>query len=92
MMMSEKSTKKPPKSVKHTEISALNLTGYSEMQSKMDNSMIAKKTKNALRKNVMKKMGKGPQEPPPVEIIEDYGPTQQEGGGSKTSKAETSSD
>lgn len=57
MIMSEKSVKKPitEKSHRNTEvISPLNLTGYSQLPSAMDDSMIRKKSKNALRKNVLK--------------------------------------
>jgi DNA-binding CsgD family transcriptional regulator len=49
--------------------------------------MIAKKTKNALRKNVLKKMGMTSTKQLSSEIIEEGVPTQQEGGASKTSKA-----
>ena len=88
MIMSEKSFVKPKteKSARHSEaISPINLTGFSALPSEMDNSMIAKKTKNALRKNVIKTIRCLP-EPEPVEVIEEGVPTQQEGGASKTSR------
>jgi len=42
------------------------------MPSELDNSLIAKKTKGALRRNVLKTMGRGPPEPEPV-IESDHG-------------------
>jgi hypothetical protein len=78
MVMSEKSTKKPAtvKSGRATEvISPLNLTGYSEIPSQLDDDIIKKKTKNALRKNVLKTMGMGPPEPPTPEPVEENVPT-----------------
>ena len=88
MIMSEKSIVKPKteKSARQSEvISPINLTGFSALESELDNSMIAKKTKNALRKNVIKTI-RGIPEPEPVEETDEGIPTQQEGGASKTSR------
>ena len=56
-------------------ISPINLTGFSALPSELDNSMIAKKTKNALRKNVIKTI-RGIPEPEPVEEFDEGIPTQ----------------
>lgn len=93
MIMSEKSFKKPltEKSVKKSEsISALNLTGYSALESEMDNSMIARKTKNALRKNVIKTIRGLPEPSKEPEDFDEGIPTQQEGGASKTFRPQSS--
>jgi hypothetical protein len=78
MIMSEKSYVKPKteKSARNSDvISEINLTGFSGLPSEMDNSLIAKKTKNALRKNVIKTI-RGIPEPEPVEVTEEGVPTQ----------------